>query len=508
MGNFLANLFSSLFSGSDPESQKKRVLKNISKNLQRTKCHFYKTSSHEAEPGLGKFFYDIYKAIYPLQVIFQSTNKNALKNVVINTSLSEEQKLLLDSLSEEAINEQARKMPLPQLTEKVNQDIKKITSDFDSTKITKIDALYSKLVVMMNFCTYDYYFIVKKFDGGIREGVFTSAPRFNSINGSYVSEDIKNFIDVAWVLPFETDWDDAFKLIKSVKGSEPISQGLWRRVLSKVRTVKEKRIFEMLLQLILENPSYKDDYAVEDLHIADDYITQVKKAAETALDNIKRKQAEGKIEKLLSEIFGTTDVPKLKYYNELGSAPFERKQLGAFLYSNPLAYLKNFLIEYTKKNIRELSDVLVIRGEWTNQQLSKPMSEAFHQLIQTSEEITELDNSLAEEASVGIKLKTLLPRSERDKEARNIIHTTLKDVNNMAANSILEATKNFITYGRNLKMLLEDFVKLPKSELLMNWKELDHFTEGALKEMCIDVYKKIFAFVSLIQTYHIEIDED
>ena len=76
MANFLSNIFSSLFGGNDPEAQRKRVLKGIAKNLSKTKHSFFKFSSHEAEPALAKFFYDIYKAISNAQVIFQEEGIN------------------------------------------------------------------------------------------------------------------------------------------------------------------------------------------------------------------------------------------------------------------------------------------------------------------------------------------------------------------------------------------------------------------------------------------------
>ena len=56
-------------------------------------------------------------------------------------------------------------------------------------------------------------------------------------------------------------------------------------------------------------------------------------------------------------------------------------------------------------------------------------------------------------------------------------------------------------------MLLEDFVKQPRSELIRNWKALDTFAEGKLKQTCIDVYKKLFSFVSLLQNFNIEISD-
>lgn len=508
MANFLANVFSSLFGGSDPESQKKRILKGIAKSLAKSKNHFYKASTHEAEPGLAKFFYEIYKNVANAQTVFQETTPNALKNVVLNIALSDKQKEAVEELSEEAINDMAGKMQIKEIAVKINGNIEALNKEFDALKVSRIDALYTKLVCMMNFCKYDYYFILKKFAPGLREKNFQTAVRFQAINSIYIAEDLKNFIDVAWPLPFEAEWDDVLKLLKQVKGNDIISPGAWRKVLQKVRPMRDRHIFEMLIQVITENPVYKDTYKNEELHIVDDYIASVKKTAEEALDKIKKRQQAGKIDSLVKQVFGSTEVPKLKNYNEMNSETFERRGIGSFLYANPLAYLKQFLLEYTKKEIREVADILLVRGEWSNQQLSTPVSEAFHQLMEASDRITRLDSLLAEDAQWGLKLKTHLPRSERDRDARGIIQTTLKDANNEAAKCIISSVQNFMIFDRNLKMLLEDFVKLPRAELLMNWKELDHFAEGRLKEMCVEVYKKIYAFVQLIQTFQIKVEED
>ena len=56
-------------------------------------------------------------------------------------------------------------------------------------------------------------------------------------------------------------------------------------------------------------------------------------------------------------------------------------------------------------------------------------------------------------------------------------------------------------------MILEDCVKKTPA-LIINWKDIDHFAEGQLKDMSIAVYKKIFAFVSLLQTFPIELTDE
>ena len=135
------------------------------------------------------------------------------------------------------------------------------------------------------------------------------------------------------------------------------------------------------------------------------------------------------------------------------------------------------------------------------------MSDAFHKLIDLSAEIIKLDDSCNESVDLGLKMKTHLPRADRDKESKGIIISTLNIINTQAAKIILDATKILVTYDRNLKMILEDCVKQHPT-LIINWKDIDHFAEGQLKQMSIDAYKKIFTFVALMQNFKITPPEE
>ena len=508
-GNFFQNIISSILGGGDAEATKKRMLKNIAKSLSKTKFHFYKFSNDTVDSSFAKFFYDIYKLVSPAQAMFQNAQQGAFKRAVINLSLTEKQLEYIDNFSEEKIEQLSKEMDIKALHKKISQDLNAFTASFDTNKINSVDATYTKLLQLSNFCTYDYYYLLKKFAPNLKERDFSDTPKFQpALRASLVAEDLKNFVAVAWALPLEADWTDVFQLLKKLKGVDPIPLPGWKKLMQKLRTVKEQGVFEKMLQLITKYPGYKENIVSEDYHIMDDYISSIKKQATEMVENLKRKQTEGKIDGLLKQVFGTTEVDSLRNYNETGSAAFERKNFNGYIYCDPLRYLKQFLLDFTKRDMREISDILLVRGEWATQQLAKPMSEAYHQLLDISEAITVLDNKLAENAEYGSKLKTLLPRSDRDKEARNIINTVLGDANGEAARLIKTAAQNYIAYDRNLKMALEDFVKVPHSELIINWKELDHFAEGKLKQMCVDAYKRIYVFVNLLQSYNIVVKEE
>lgn len=508
--NFFQNLFSQLFGGDDPEAIKRRLLKNIAKDYARTKNRFYKSNGNIATPNMAKFFYEIYSTIGTAQAMLTTATPNILKSMVLNNSLSDHARDLLEELSEENIKKKSTTMSLKDLNKDVKDTLNSFMAEFDGTKIKATDDLYNNILMFDSFCKFDFYFMLKKFDKGLKERKFDIQPHFDQVSGTYVAEDLKNFIAVAWVLPLDmTSWENVFDLLKkrSAGGVDVVSVAVWKKTLSKLRSIRGGRILEMIVQLITEDPAYKEIFRPEVHHIMDEYLQQIRRSVEDIMGKIKEAQTNGKIDNLVRQVFGDEPIGELKNYNKAWSDPFVKKGFDGFIYCEPMRYLRSFLSNFTKKDLRELSDIILVRGEWVDQHNAEPMSNAYHDLLQISDKLVEFDEKMSEGGEVGIKLKTYLPRADRDRDAKDILKNLLGDANDEAAAIILQASKNFVTYDRNLKTVIEDFAKAPRGELIMNWKDLDKHAEGNLRQMAVSAYKKIFNFVGLMQSFQISVNE-
>lgn len=499
--SFFSKLFAAIFGSDDPEAQKKRALKNISKSLKKTGYKFIEFGDDQVLPAYGKFFWDLYKIVASAQLTFQQQmNPAVYKNLVIDYSLSEEQKTAIEELEEENILQLSNNMPFEQLKEKIKQNIELISSDFDMEKINRIDDLYNKLMQFRSFCLYDYYFMLKKFDSRITEGDFSKTPKFEPIDATYIAEDLKDFVSVLYSMPLETSWSDVWDLFQKMRGAEPIKAGVWAKVCNKLNLMKAQNVFDMMLQLITKNPDYHSDFEAKRENIVESYLDKIRNQANAVVRKIEVEQKNNKVGGLLQQIFGTTDVVALKAYTENGSSIFERKNLGSYMYAKPLNYLKSFLVEFVKKNVREYNDLVIIRGKWTNQALSTQMSEDYNSLLESSDSIAQYDEKLCEDQEFGSKIKTWLPQTDRNKDAANIIRTILKDANDFAKEELIKCTRSLISYAKSVKSLIEDHQK-SHPELLMNWKELERFSEQPIQTVGVDIYKKIYLIASLMQNF-------
>ena len=99
-----------------------------------------------------------------------------------------------------------------------------------------------------------------------------------------------------------------------------------------------------------------------------------------------------------------------------------------------------------------------------------------------------------------MKIKTLLPKTGHDNSAISIINRVISDANDAAKGFIITSTQNFVTIGKTIKQLIEDY-SLSKTVLVQNWKELEKYIEQPMKDFSVGIYKKIYLFVQLMQQY-------
>ena len=499
-GGFFQRLLDGFFKNSDPELEKKRIMKLIAKELSKTKYKFYKHSTDEVLPAFAKTFFTIYKTVSPGKLYFQAnTNPKLYQRIVINTMMTDKHLELIEQLSEENILSDAKNVSLNQLKFQIKERYETLFTYFDATMINRIDTLYSQLMLFKAFCEYDYFFMLKKFDSGLRENDFSINPQFEAITGRYIVDDLQDFLSIAYSVAQYDNWNDLFNLLKKIKDVEPVAKSAWTRLVNRIQDMQQSRVFEMMIQLIQQKPGYvtKSGKSIE--HITEKYIDSIRQEAEKTLARIQIEQKSSKIDSLVNSIFGTTTIVRMKNYTEEHSSVFERRNIGSFSYQQPMNYMKAFLLDYIKKDVRELADLVLVRGKWSTSALSTPMSEAYHQILELSNKIVEFDETLSDGGTINGKLKTLLTRCERDKEALNIIRTILKDTNSAARDILVVGTQEIITFARHLKAVLEDYAK-PHPEMVINWKELEHFADYNIKNQAVGIYKKLHLFVTLMQS--------
>jgi hypothetical protein len=500
-GGFLEKILSLFLPGSDPEREKRRLLKDIARDLKKKKFKFYKPASKEALPALGKFFHDIYKVIGPAQVLLEhAAQSNVLKTIIIEYSLSEEIRTIRDELTEEAISARAGQMDTKTLTADLRDKMVNFYAAFKGDKVREIDGSYNLLSSFLQFVNFDYYFLLKKFDSGLPERDLAYNPKFETINAEYVSEDLKDFLEVMPLVTGDSDWDRLFDILRSYKDSELVNRAAWKKTVKRLETIQNDGILELIVRHIDDDPYYKSRSIPPNERIVEEYLNRIKTQSEMTVQKILKEKQNQKVDSLLKVIFGTTAVSRMRNYTEKENLKFSKKMLGGYIYVAPLNYIKAFLLDYVKKDIKGLMDLLLIRGKWSTNLMSQQLSESFHTVMEISDRLIKFDESLSDEGERGLRMKQYMGRSNKDKNAMVSLRKVLKEVNEEAVGYIQLTAQNLIVIGKSLKQVLEDYEKKPH-ELIINWKEIEQYSEKDIKTGITEIYKKIYYFIQLLQFY-------
>ncbi|HVO40614.1 MAG TPA: DUF5312 family protein [Spirochaetia bacterium] len=490
----------SLFLSSDPERQKQRQLRELAAELKRARPRYFNPAQGTAEPAMARFFWDIYRAVAAGQVLLKGAETSgALKSVLVDLTLTKETLALRERLTEQSIDERSRKATDPAaLAAEVKEELRQFLEGFDANAMAEIDALYNRLLVLIDLIGFDYYYLLRKFDAGMPERDFVYAPRFTAIEGAQVLEELQDFLEILPNVDPDSDWDRMLSILKEHRGVEVVSRDGLRKAVQLLREAQRSGSLLKIVRYLTQNPEWKAMVRVHRENIVEPYLSKIKAEAEATVQKATSGRRNEKIEELARLVFGTGSVARLTNYSEKANPEFAQSLLGGFVHVSSLNYLRAFLTDHLQTGIREVINLLLIKGKWANKETSQEMSEAFHQLLKQSETISLFDADLAEDGETGRRLKTMALRSERDRRAVVQLRMILRQINDEAHAMILDSIQQLVAIARVLKTAHDDCVR-PNPSLLINWKELKPSTDRDIRTLIAGVYKKIYNFVQLMQ---------
>lgn len=500
MSDVLNKVISFLSGDSEPVSDKDILLRQLAREISQNKyAKFYRLRQGEADASLGQFFFNVYKAVYPLQVFLKDPVKEAkIKQITLEAFLDKQTMDIVKRLSPQGIAER-KKSEGEELTKLLQEDLAALAAGFDSPKISAADKCYNLIASMKQFVFFDFSSLLKKFDPEIREGDFLTVPKFTAVDASIMPADIATFLSV---LPFSSeddDWKTVFEIIKYCNnGNDVIPLSQWSSLLASLKDIKQSKIFELMDKLVTGNPILEIKPIVPNETLSAQWLEQKTIEIREVILRIAGSYRNAQIKAMEHAVFGSNSTLRLSYYTpEKGRILLDKGLLG-FTYAPALNHLLAFIQDYLSREIHELCDILLVRGQWTDIPASRVMSDGYHVVAGIAGEITKLDETLSDEGTEGSRLRNALFRVDRDKAQSRYINSIVETVNIEALDIINTAVPSMIIVGKHFKMLMDDCEK-KSPELIVNWKELSQVSkEHPIGSRISAAYKKINHFVQLM----------
>ena len=485
--------------GGDGNSDKEILLKQLAKEISQNKySKFYRVKQKEADSAMGQYFYNLYKTIYPLQIFLKDPLKDVkIRNIALEAFLDKHSMDLIRQLSPEQIAER-KKSAGPDLTKQLEDDISALARALDNPRIAAADKCYNLIASMKQFVFFNFCSLLRKFDPEMREGDFLTQPKFAGVEVDILAPDIASFLAVLPSFEPDDDWKTVFEILKYCRGgTDVIPLSLWRSLLVSLKDLKQSKILELIGRLATGNTAWTVKAQVPHETLSGSWLEEKTREIREVIAGIAGSQRDAQINALEKAVFGAIETTRLHFYTSEKGRPLLDKGLNSYEYAPALNHLLCFIEDFLSKEIQELCDILLVRGQWTNNSASRQMSDGYHDVIEMAAEITDLDETLNEDGSNGPRLRGALLRVDRDKTQSRYINSIISSINEESLNIINRAVPSLIVVGKHFKMLLDDCEKKP-FELIMNWKELTQASKAPISQRIAAAYKKINYFVQLM----------
>lgn len=499
--NFFVRLFNAIFHSNDPAVIKKKQLTKIAKHVSKTKfSKWYKAGSQELTRHCADFFYKVYRVVGPSRGLMTAAlSSQVLKTLAVEQFLSAEQKAVIASLSEKSIQEAQIKMTAEQLEQAVGQRIAVLQKSFTAVQTEKTNKLYQQITDFIDLATFDYYYFLKRFDYNLKELNFQVPPDFKNAKGNTVVENFAEFTEILKGIDFDADWDIVFSVIEKYKNIKPVNTAAWKKTADALRALQLSEACENICRLIKEAPEIKFADAELPKDISAEYMKQVVNSAEKTLAAIKRTRDNYNINALVQKIFGVTNPPSgTKNYTVERNKIFIGSRVAGFMYAPALSYLKSFLIEYYKTEVRAISDLFLVRATWENPDDVHAYSESYHLLLELVNKVIAFDESLKEGEELAMQIKAALARSARDQNALSFVVRKTNELNTTAYQMVVSACRELLVIARLFQAIVEDYDR-PRRTLIKNWHEIESNTPKEPRPWLMSVYTKIADFIRLEQ---------
>jgi hypothetical protein len=490
----------SLFSGDSADNDKQNMLKQIAKELGQCKySKFFKVRSEEADSSFSSFLFSVYKIIYPLKQFFKDEKKVArLKQLTIESCFDDSIKQTLNRLDFANLESRFKTTQGETLINEIQADTEKLVSQMDQAKMAVINRRYEIASALAHFVSYNFKGFFKKFDPHFADGSFVVEPRFPSIKVILIVNELEAFLTVCQPLKPEDDWAGLLNVIKACEGGvDLVIPEQFLAVITQLRDVHASKIVELMVQYTVRNPVWQWKHVSFKESIAEEWLEYKKAEALAFIQKINNTKKNSQISALTKQIFEATDLVRLDHYTVQLGEPFRKKRLEYYVYAEGLNYLQAFLDDYVEKEIKELCDILLIRGQWTNNTMAREMSEALHRIAEASNGIAKIDEILSEDGPDGSRLRAGMLRVDRDPTQIRYLNGIVSKNNDQALEIINQAAQDLIIIGKHMKNLIEDLQK-KHPELMINWKELTLVSKDPLGPRMVADFKRINYFIQLM----------
>jgi hypothetical protein len=484
----------------DPERVKRRLLKAIAHDVKRDRAQYYVATTGAAGPGVAKFIHGIYLTVGPAQTLLEAASSSeALRTMVVESCLTEQELAMREGLTEEAIAAMADTVEARRLVDTVKKSISAFTATF-SARIPAVNARMRDFWTLLDLVAFDYQRVLRRFDPALPRADYRYVPTFSPVNADQVAGDLRDLLEILAGVDAAADWGPLFDTLKHYRRIDAISRESWRKLLRSVERLGRSGMLLNVLRLLERDPYAKVEPRAHTRRGAEEYLEKVRTKAEAALHKTVTRKRSATIDEMIRKVFGRAPDQRLTCYAPAANPGFEKRGVAGYAHAVALNLLAAYITDYAEKEVKILADLLLVKGMWSSTISSRAFSESVQALLAVGKHIAEFDGTLADDGPRGQKVKIAMVKSGRNKSDVYMLKQAIRLTNESARALLSAGIQGLVELGRQIKGLIDDMGSR-NPRIVTNWRDLDAVAEMKLRARSVAAYTRLYNLVKLLGEY-------
>lgn len=493
-------LFSGEGGGDSVEKQNKRLLKGLVEILKK-RPKYYRFPTHEVQPAVAKFFFEIYLVVGPIKPFTQNLSRSEqIRSIVVEHFLPEEMREFVADMNGESVVHRFDSVDINEVKQTMKDQTEAIHACLQNRTLSSlVNITYAYMCSLAEFCSFDFYSLLKKFDPALPVANFEYKIEPQAVAAGQLIDDLDDFLVVSIPLLSGADWDQIFDILKNYRNTEVVNRHSWKKMLSSINDMISSQTFESIIKVVRNDPMMEIKATITTVDIIGPYLKKLARNVRTVVQKIEQNERRKMNEKIGRDLFMGADFgSSLRHYTKQRSKETFGEGFEGYEATEILSALVHFSNIYVDRDIKKLLDRLILIGKWSQNAHYKEFSDAVQNLLQNRIDILDFDASLTEDSNYVVRLRNLVRSPSRDKTALNSLTA---EVNAKAFSLVRRANQNYAVIARSLRNYIDDYKKKPGSDLLLNWDDVGRDFERPLGRYMADLYTKIYQLMQMMQQY-------
>jgi|GEM_PF-1842974 hypothetical protein len=498
---FLAFLADFLF-GAAWDSQR-AALKKEYKQLVRATCNYYNFRKNMVNADFAALLYKVYETVFPLRKFFLSNNDAAsYVPVTVSNFLSAEQQEMLEQFSDERLSDSLGGSVFDAVKDRVTGMFDEFKESFQPEQHILINNVYNAVMELKQFCTVDYYAILRVFAPSLPEGSFPAQVQFSPVYRESVAQQLADFISALYSVLQVPDWKEPFALIGKLPGSKSLNADKYTQLFAQLRQLQQKNVFVSFGRLVLHDASYEPQLFPPEDGIVNSYLDSLWDTVSASLDKLYGQHRQEQQQLLAAKLFdGNKDVAPPQNYSAAVSSRYTAEGLPGFTRCTEFFHVHAFVELYAKTEIARFMKVFAVRAVSPEKDFVSQLALGFHDLLEKDALLVKTELQLSPKFQQGYKLSVLFQNIASDRTAEVQLRSALKTIDSTFVTLVEEQQGRLCKFEDYFRALYDDRVS-GASQLIENWDELDNFFKEPVEDCLSSIYSCLHDFALLVDCYN------